>query len=488
MGQLPKIGEMIGKYRLDALLGEGAVAWVFRAHDAGLDISRALKILRPEFNTDAEVVARFRDEARALARLRHPNIVPVHEVGQAGACNYMAMEYLPGQTLRRLMGTGRPMEASRVIHLLRQVAVALDWLHTHPTPHVHRDVKPENIMVSPDGHATLLDFGLVKVGAASGLTRQGTIMGTVLYMSPEQVRGRKDITSASDIWSLGVVAFEMLTGRSPFAVDNGMAAAVMHRIASNEKIPSTGMGADVDKVLRRALAQDARQRWPSAQDFVDALDRALKRGNSSPKPPWWILAVGAIVVLFMTVRANDGGAGSDQPVPTKTAPTAASAAIATRTPSATPEKEATSTSTQGPTDTPPTPPPTLPPSPSGTPLPPPAAISTRPATRVPPTTGPTSPPPTQSVTESIVFWQDGPALSAETLCTSISWSTAGFVSVYVWLEQGEADRGAPKPAIGRETNLCGIQPGDKATFNLAAVRADGSEERKVLVIRNEGDD
>lgn len=506
MTSAPPIGHQLGKYRVLGLLGEGAMAWVLSAHEAGLERSVALKVLKPEFNSDTEVVGRFQDEARSAAQLRHRHIVAIFESGQANGWNYIAMDLVKGRSLRQILDEGKSLNADRVISILRQVATALDWAHDQrPTPYVHRDVKPENIMVGPGDDVTLVDFGLVRIGTASRRTRQGTVMGTYEYMSPEQVRGDLDVTPATDIWSLGVVAFELLAGRTPFYAENRHSSAITHKVV-NESAPSVlkfngSLGPAVDKVLNKALAKQPTQRWSSARELVSALEIALRgkgaravgvegatrlavRLPASGATMWSVIGVvAAALVIWLLVNQGNSVVIVADPTeaPTSTVELATVESIVTAAPVASATWMAVAAET---TDTPP-PVPTA----TATPTPPPTqpVRPTIAATRVaPPTSLPATAVPSP-VTEFINFWQDGPQLSAETVCTSIKWQSGGFDHVFVWVELGEDDHGAAKPANGRETDICGIAVGSKATFNLLAVRANGTEERRVLMVKNEGD-
>ena len=505
MTSVPPIGHQIGKYHVLGVLGEGAMAWVLSTHEAGLERSVALKVLKPEFNSDTEVVGRFQDEARSAAQLRHRNIVAIFESGQANGWNYIAMDLVKGKSLRQLLDERKPLSEDRVIAILRQTATALDWAHDQrPTPYIHRDIKPENIMIGPGDEVTLVDFGLVRIGTASRRTRQGTVMGTFAYMSPEQIRGDLDISPATDVWSLGVVAFELLTGITPFHADNQHNSAIMHKVV-NEPAPSvqrfnSSLGPSVDRVLGKALAKQPTQRWSSGRAFVSALETALhearantgvdggmdwlrRRITLSPDMAWSLtgVAAAALVIWLLINQGNRSTVVNPMAVPTGTPenttlvlketvlPTIASTvtvADSAGTDTPPPVRTATVTPISLPTDA-------VKPTSTSTPV-------VRP-TRVPSTAVPSP------VTEFVNFWQDGPQLNAETSCTSIRWESAGFDHVFVWSEQDDAIHGPPKPASGFETNICGISPGDQATFRLAAVRADGTDVRRLLVVKRDDD-
>ena len=210
----------IGKYEIIEELGRGGFATVYRARDVELERVVALKVLHPHYAEDKQFVDRFRQEARAAARLRHPHIVTVYETGEADGQLYIAMEYLPGRTLQALLDAEGALFLERALPILEQVAEALDYAHAQGV--VHRNVKPGNVMVEQAAEgvrATLTDFGLVKALAAStALTSRGTLLGSPEYMSPEQADPQRagEVGPAADRYALGVVAYQMLTGRVPF--------------------------------------------------------------------------------------------------------------------------------------------------------------------------------------------------------------------------------------------------------------------------------
>src|SRR3954449_10910398 len=217
----------ISHYRVDRLLGAGGMGEVYLAQDARLNRKVALKVLPERFSADAERVRRFQREARAASALNHPNIITIYEIGQADDRHYIATEFIEGDTLRIRVSREKPMSLAEVLDVSIGVANAL--AAAHETGIVHRDIKPENIMLRPDGYVKVLDFGIAKLAESAfakaaadragsitlAETNLGSISGTVRYMSPEQARGAA-IDKGTDIWSLGVVIYETVTGHSPF--------------------------------------------------------------------------------------------------------------------------------------------------------------------------------------------------------------------------------------------------------------------------------
>jgi len=263
------IGTLLGRYRILEPLGEGGMGRVFLAEDPALGRKVAVKVLPPEFSQDKDRRERLLHEARAASALNHPNILTVHDLGEADGALYVAMERIEGCTLRE-WAQGRVRTPSEVIRLLRQALAALGVAHQAGL--VHRDLKPENIMVRTDGLLKILDFGLARSVtpgvAARTATLPGTILGTAPYMSPEQVLGQP-AGPASDLFSLGSILYELLTGRHPFAANS--AVETMHRILhESPEAPSRvnrELTADFDFVLAKALSKDPTRRHASAHDL-----------------------------------------------------------------------------------------------------------------------------------------------------------------------------------------------------------------------------
>ncbi|HKV88356.1 MAG TPA: HD domain-containing phosphohydrolase [Candidatus Dormibacteraeota bacterium] len=262
-------GLTLGPYRIIERIGRGGMATVYRAYHAGLDRHVAVKVLPEFFAEDEGYRERFQQEARSIARLKHPSILDVFDFGQQDGLTYLVLELVEGGTLADRVGTPIPLE--EVVRLLGAVGDALDYAHLNGV--LHRDVKPSNILIRRDGTPVLGDFGLAKMlGSIRKLTGSGIVMGTPEYMSPEQAAD-DPIGPASDRYSLAVVAYEMLTGRVPFQADTPAAVLLSHL---NKAMPPTlelkgELSAHVEDVLRRALAKSPDDRYPSSAEFIGAL-------------------------------------------------------------------------------------------------------------------------------------------------------------------------------------------------------------------------
>jgi len=251
------VGQEIESYRVEKLLGAGGMGEVYLARDTKLDRMVALKVLPWHFVADADRLGRFQREARALSSLNHPNLVTIYEVGEANGLHFIAMELVEGRTLSLVRDK---FTVKDLLGIVAQVAEALGAAHQSGI--IHRDIKPDNVMVRPDGYAKVLDFGLVKLtevepvsGAAN--TQLGVAMGTLAYMSPEQASG-EPVDHRTDIWSLGVVLYELATGRKPFTSETRQ--ATIHAILSAQPTPATTVDAnlppDLDRILNKALDKD----------------------------------------------------------------------------------------------------------------------------------------------------------------------------------------------------------------------------------------
>jgi formylglycine-generating enzyme required for sulfatase activity/predicted Ser/Thr protein kinase len=267
----------IGKYEIVEEIGRGGFAVVYKARDTSLDRIVALKVLHPQHTIDPKFIRRFRQEAQTAARLHHPHIVTIYEVGEEAGQHYIAMVFLPGRTLDKVVD-GKPLPTDRAISITEQVADALDAIHEQGL--VHRDVKPGNVMVDEAGQATLLDFGIVRAAEGTRLTTTMTTLGTPEYMAPEQAEiaeGTPDIDWRADIYALGVVAYEMLVGQPPFT--GRSPTAILHKhVYEQPPAPRTlnpDLPQEMEPVLLKALAKRPAQRYQSAGAFARALREAL---------------------------------------------------------------------------------------------------------------------------------------------------------------------------------------------------------------------
>ena len=275
------VGSHIAGYRLDEQIGRGGMAVVYRAFDARLERRVALKILDPELARDEEFRLRFIRESRAAAAVDHPNIIPIYEAGEADGVLFIAMRFVDGRDVQRLISDLHPLPVPRVCDIVTQVAAALDAAHAHGL--VHRDVKPGNMLrdatsgrAQPD-HVYLADFGLSKqaLGTGAALTSAGQFLGTLNYVAPEQIEGRP-VDGRTDEYALACSAFEMLAGEPPFRRNGSL--AIMWAQLSSTPPPVSGMRpglpAAVDGVMNRALAKAPDDRYATCLEFADALRRA----------------------------------------------------------------------------------------------------------------------------------------------------------------------------------------------------------------------
>jgi serine/threonine-protein kinase len=271
----PEVGEgstIDGRYRLLRRIGSGGMADVWLAEDPHLQRRVALKVLHRRFAQDREFVERFRREAEHAAGLSHPNIVAVFDRGDIEGTYYIAMQLLEGRSLKELIDQGLTPEQS--VGLIRQVLEAAGFAHRHGV--VHRDLKPQNVIVDDEGKATVTDFGIARAGA-SEITQAGSVMGTPHYLSPEQAQGQA-VTAVSDLYSVGVMLYEALAGRVPFEADSAVAIA-MKQVSHTPQRPSSiapAVSPALDAVVMRALEKDPGRRFQSAEAFIAALDAALR--------------------------------------------------------------------------------------------------------------------------------------------------------------------------------------------------------------------
>jgi eukaryotic-like serine/threonine-protein kinase len=269
-----------GRYRVLNRLGSGGMADVYCAEDSHLGRQVALKVLYQRFAQDAEFVERFKREAQAAAGLTHPNVVNVFDRGEHDGTYYIAMEYLPGSTLKEVIAERGALDQEAVIDIGVQILRAASFAHRRGV--VHRDLKPHNVMLDDAGNAKVTDFGIARAGA-SEMTEAGSIMGTAQYLSPEQAQGQL-ATSQSDLYSVGIILYELLTGRLPFDGESAVAIAVQH--LNDPPPPISSLRPDVapelEAAVMRALAKDPAARWADADEFIRALEGA--RAGLATKP------------------------------------------------------------------------------------------------------------------------------------------------------------------------------------------------------------
>jgi serine/threonine protein kinase len=316
-------GENIGPYRVIEQLGSGGMATVYKAYHPALDRYVAIKIMHPAFKANPQFFERFQREARVVARLEHAHIIPVYDFNEHYGEPYLVMRFIEGDTLKPKMENG-PLPPAEILHLIRPVCQALAYAHQQGV--LHRDIKPSNIMISQDGNVFLSDFGLARmVQAGESTLSQDMMVGTPQYISPEQAQGLSELDGRTDIYSLGVVLFEMLTGQVPFSADTPFATIHDH-IYTPLPLPST-INPDIDpaveRTLLKALAKDPADRFATADELLASLESTLGVQIASPPTadetlasvspaaktkieqprkkgrPWWVWAGGTALILLV---------------------------------------------------------------------------------------------------------------------------------------------------------------------------------------------
>ncbi len=311
----------LGRYEIVGELGQGAMGVVYKARDPLIDRIVAIKTINLSLALDEieEYEGRFYQEAKAAGRLSHPNIVTIYDVGKSDSIAYIAMEFLEGRELRDILNDGQCLPVDEVLAIVMQVARGLAYAHEKGV--VHRDVKPSNIMIIHEGHAKITDFGIARMSSAGIRTQTGMVLGSPKYMSPEQVMG-KQTDQRSDIFSLGVMLYEMLTGKAPFVGEN--VNAIMYQTLNATQTPPGTMNPQVPDMLNfivaKALAKGLDNRYQNAKDFAndlracrDALPRSGVRTDISKPLP---IPTTKLPDATHTTRREDAGADESKPVAT----------------------------------------------------------------------------------------------------------------------------------------------------------------------------
>jgi serine/threonine protein kinase len=342
MSQQSWIGyEIGGRYVIEEQLGAGGMSTVFRATDPNLRRPVAIKLIHTHLSSNEEFVRRFEEEAAAVAQLNHPNIIKVYDFNHDGDLYYMVLEYVPGETLKdrlkRLNKANRHMGTEEVVDIAASICDAVDYAHKHSM--IHRDIKPANVMLSTQGRAVLMDFGVAKILGGQQHTATGAVIGTAAYMSPEQARGERP-DERSDIYSLGVMLFEMVSGRPPFEADSAMTTMMMH---VSDPVPdldeiAPGTPVALKRICEKALEKDRENRYQTAAQMAAALRNALTQQEEAAPEMTFIESAepapdSTLIEEAMAPESTfveQAPAAPSQPTPPPTPPPTSRTATATR--------------------------------------------------------------------------------------------------------------------------------------------------------------
>jgi predicted Ser/Thr protein kinase len=283
------VGQTLGgRYKIEELLGQGGMSAVYKANDPNLERMVAVKLIHPHLATNPDFQRRFKEEATAVAMLRHPNIVQVYDFEQDGDITYMVLEYVPGETLqerlKRLNQQGRKLPLEQAVRYAQDLIEAVGYAHQRGM--IHRDIKPANIMLDVQGHAILMDFGIAKMMGGTQHTATGATIGTAMYMAPEQIQSDRPDERA-DLYSLGVTLFEMVSGRPPFEAESAMTLMMMHLndpVPDLRQIQPPAAPGELVSVIEKALEKDRRTRFQSAVEMGSALRRAMAPRSAQGTP------------------------------------------------------------------------------------------------------------------------------------------------------------------------------------------------------------
>ena len=301
---------LAGRYELLEKIGDGGMAVVYKARDRLLNRFVAIKILKPDFTKDVKFIENFRRESQSAASLSHSNIVNIYDVGKEGNIYYIVMELIEGQVLSDIIKNDGPMEYKKAVEIVKQIALALSFAHKNHI--IHRDVKPHNVLITREGTAKITDFGIAKaVNAGTIVGNTGTIMGSVHYFSPEQARGGY-VDEKSDIYSLGILLYELITGRVPFDADNPVAVALMHM--NDEMVPPSqyvpGIPSTLEDVIMKATNKYQVNRFKTASDMYDALC-GIDSGKTIPLSGFSYRSGSGLDATIVMNAVNGPSAGSD---------------------------------------------------------------------------------------------------------------------------------------------------------------------------------